>query len=412
MDAFSGYNRRVFRELLTEAFTAGELRRICGDTSEFREIRQLPQSAGLGEIADFLIEYSGRKLLLAELEKLVKENNPRQYWRCASQLHQSGTKLPAGHVSPDDRASYDTSDFSLESLQGLVREIVQGIAVSGDTPIALDRLLPIREHGGFSLGLTAGVVTLLQQLFDPLAIDASESWPKASLRPRSEIAGYFLQSLGQFLDHDLPLVSNWEREGAGASRLHQVLDSGAQFLYSMERKRQDHDADMLPIRQLEVVVAIIKARRASDGEPVVLMRLDDDAGQYQAIGGKVRPSDRSLSAAVKRELIEEIDVRNQLTGRDYRLNKLTDLYDSEVSNTTGIYTNYHLHIFHVTIDRPSLHLGHLDKWVSLSDIRNGKTQVDGCWYPVLTRCLTGPLGSRYPRGLEDLPFSLTEDVVE
>lgn len=74
------YRLRNIRDLLTEGFTAKELRRLCHDADEFRPVYdELTGHTGKTEIVDKLLEYAYRQLQLDPLLNLTREENPARY---------------------------------------------------------------------------------------------------------------------------------------------------------------------------------------------------------------------------------------------------------------------------------------------------------------------------------------------
>lgn len=74
------YNLQNIRTLLSEGFTAGELRRFCYDNPKFRQVYdQLAEDTGKAIIVDRLLEYSERKELLDSLLTWTKEQNSSKY---------------------------------------------------------------------------------------------------------------------------------------------------------------------------------------------------------------------------------------------------------------------------------------------------------------------------------------------
>ncbi|GIK42500.1 MAG: hypothetical protein BroJett011_63330 [Chloroflexota bacterium] len=74
------YRLENIRVLLNEGFTSEELRRLCHDVPNFREVYdKLAQSTGKAEIIDYLIEYANRKLQFEALLDWAKEHNPIRY---------------------------------------------------------------------------------------------------------------------------------------------------------------------------------------------------------------------------------------------------------------------------------------------------------------------------------------------
>lgn len=81
-DITKRYDFKNIRILLTEGFSAQELRRLCYDMPEFRPVYdELTDNTGKSGIIDQLIEYADRKLLLDVLLNWAKEQNPTQYER-------------------------------------------------------------------------------------------------------------------------------------------------------------------------------------------------------------------------------------------------------------------------------------------------------------------------------------------
>lgn len=403
------YNVAAIRKLLIAAFTAAELRRLCYDHPKFKAISdQCPMGCGIEDIADRLTEYCEKRLLFPDLLDGVRDANPGQYERFASQLIDP-SQMEGKIISEESTSTLAAHELSLPQLEEKIEHILCQIAQSGDDLVDLTNLIPPSEdHQELFLGITLGTVALLRQLFDPFALVMMEPLPRSAIRPRSEIASYFLRSLAEYANRDLPIVSNWDRKGAGSPRAFQVLASGAQFLFAMECKRQDYEQDPVPTRVVEVVIGIIKARIDGQEEPVLLMRFDSEAGEYQTIGGIVRADDADLTAAMQRELMEELDPKNRLGPRDFTLNWLKDMKRRRVSRTYGAYTEYHLHACHVVINRSSLILSPIDRWVTLTEVRAKRITVGGHEFAITADGLTGSLGPQYPGGLDELPFSLKD----
>jgi formylglycine-generating enzyme required for sulfatase activity len=80
MADYNNYNLTNIRNLLNDGFTDEELRRFCYDTPDFRPAYdELSQETGKAKIADRLIEYADRKLLIEDLLTWAKQHNPRRY---------------------------------------------------------------------------------------------------------------------------------------------------------------------------------------------------------------------------------------------------------------------------------------------------------------------------------------------
>ncbi|MBE7553386.1 MAG: hypothetical protein HS126_20125 [Anaerolineales bacterium] len=74
------YNLNKIRALLTEGFSAEELRRFCHDEPDFRSVYdQLAANTGKAEIVDRLLECATQKVLIKKLLAWAKDGNPGRY---------------------------------------------------------------------------------------------------------------------------------------------------------------------------------------------------------------------------------------------------------------------------------------------------------------------------------------------
>ncbi len=74
------YNLKNIRTMLTEGFSAEELRRLAYDEPDFRPVYdKLAQDSGKTGIIDLLIEYSEQKLQIDNLLALTRQHNPARY---------------------------------------------------------------------------------------------------------------------------------------------------------------------------------------------------------------------------------------------------------------------------------------------------------------------------------------------
>jgi hypothetical protein len=77
------YNLKNIRTVLTEGFTAEELRQLCFEVSAFRFVyNQLAESTGKSKIVRLLLEHAEQKELIEILLDEVKERNPNKYEKC------------------------------------------------------------------------------------------------------------------------------------------------------------------------------------------------------------------------------------------------------------------------------------------------------------------------------------------
>ena len=115
-DETQSYNIAAIRSLLLAAFTAEELRRFCQDRPSFSPIlNDLGPNASLQQIGDQLITNCERRILFNELLDGVKEVNPGQYARYASQIV-SPRSVELAKDEPEGMATREPSTVLPEQL--------------------------------------------------------------------------------------------------------------------------------------------------------------------------------------------------------------------------------------------------------------------------------------------------------
>jgi hypothetical protein len=108
------YNLNKIRTLLTEGFTAEELRRFCYDESDFRPVYyQLAEDSDRATIVHQLLEYAEQKVLIETLLAWTREYNPARYEQYQPYINSTpnlpifGSDLdiepPYGTMSPDSK---------------------------------------------------------------------------------------------------------------------------------------------------------------------------------------------------------------------------------------------------------------------------------------------------------------------
>lgn len=204
----------------------------------------------------------------------------------------------------------------------------------------------------------------------------TENPPSMSVRASSQTAYYFLRSLAEFIESDVSIVADWKRREISRDSPHpRPFDSGAQLLYLLEQRRLEEFPAPQPIRELHVSQAIVKARLRWSRQSVFLVQYDREAQQYQVIGGRMRSTDRDAIAVMRRELAEELPENLPVKERKFELKELAaDLEHVGLSPTFGAYTKYMFTFFHVKFDAFELQLGENDRWVTIKEIKAGKTR--------------------------------------
>lgn len=114
------YELKEIRILLTEGFTAEELRRLCYDIPDFRCVYdQLAQNTGKAEIIVRLLEFANQKLKIDQILNWAKEHNPSKYEEYQSKYeeYQSYDSFTPGvTISSNDQGAV-TSDRTLPGMK-------------------------------------------------------------------------------------------------------------------------------------------------------------------------------------------------------------------------------------------------------------------------------------------------------
>ena len=222
-----------------------------------------------------------------------------------------------------------------------------------------------------------------------------------------QVQNYFINSLNWYFENNQHLMSNWESIGTSDEiKINNLLESSPYFLQIMEKRRlwiqKRTNLKLTPSRNQ--VVSVVMVKGLLNGKSYFLHQWDKDSKQFQIIGGKQRINEDHFETA-KRELMEELCNLNLMYDRDYTLELLNQnnlpLKNIEISRTYGALTAYKFWIYAVKFRLKNLQLPDMDRWISLDEMRQGKTYngkkvIDTSFY-------------RYrnlPRGLEYVPLSI------
>lgn len=163
------------------------------------------------------------------------------------------------------------------------------------------------------------------------------------------------------------------RDGAFSAESWQglVQDScggaGMRLVDMLEHNRLQCAASPTPLRVIEAVMAVIKARR--NGEDVYLMQYDEKAGQFQPIGGKREVFDASAEAALTREICEELALDGLIAGKDFQLRPVIEhIRVKEVSASVHVVTAYDHSFYHLTDVRFPLVTDGLTQWITAAEL--------------------------------------------
>lgn len=184
----------------------------------------------------------------------------------------------------------------------------------------------------------------------------------------SAMGYHFVQSLLRTAEENALTPDNWQgAPGEGCS------GTGASMVQLIEKHRLTCIPDAEPLRLIQAVMAIIKARRGNTD--VYLMQYDHGARQFQPIGGKREASDTDNEATLVRELHEELSLERVRPGHDFRVEMVAEhVRIRAISASTQILTHYE-HSFYQLLDvRFPLNTDALTRWISATELANGRTE--------------------------------------
>lgn len=214
--------------------------------------------------------------------------------------------------------------------------------------------------------------------------------------PVSPMAYYFVQSLLYAIQDGAFNSSSWQGGLADS-----CTGLGTRLVHFLEQHRLECAPVATPLRVVEAVTAVIKARRA-DGD-VYLMQYDEKARQFQPLGGKHEAFDASSEAALARELCEELSIAALTPGKDFRLRPIVEhVQMKEISASLHVITAYDHSLYHLTDVRFPLHTDHVTRWITASELAARKT-TDGL-------AITSLMDDHAPGILPTLGYSLAEPL--
>ena len=213
----------------------------------------------------------------------------------------------------------------------------------------------------------------------------------------SPMAYYFIQSLIYAIQEGTLSEKTWQADVMTDT----CTGTGVQLVHLLESHRLTCGENPTPLRTIQAVTAVIKARR--DGGDVYLMQYDEKANQFQPIGGKRELTDASAEAALTRELCEELAIPSLTPGEDFQLRPLAKHVGvREVSASIHVITQYDHSLYHLTEVRFPIQTDQWTRWLSAPELAARRT-VDG--YPIT------PLFEDFiPGVLPTLDYSLANAV--
>lgn len=174
---------------------------------------------------------------------------------------------------------------------------------------------------------------------------------------------------------------------------------GLKLLAAAESARHERVPHPTPVREIYAVNAIIKAGRA--GHNYLLMQYDENAHQFQLIGGKRDPEDVDAAHTVLREIQEELEMPGLRIPDDLALVPIGERFEqTTLSPTYGVVTSYHISFYHVQHMQFRPHLDAQTRWIDVEYIRAGRLPDGRKVSDLAIQSLADCLG--------DLPYSADE----
>jgi 8-oxo-dGTP pyrophosphatase MutT (NUDIX family) len=102
----------------------------------------------------------------------------------------------------------------------------------------------------------------------------------------------------------------------------------------------------MPIREVWVAQALIKAHLPGRTEALYLVQRDEEVSEYRLIGGRFEPCDSDLVGTMRREIGEELGLEY---GKEYTLEELISelTVPDRLSPKYGVLSSYHYRLYSV-----------------------------------------------------------------
>jgi hypothetical protein len=121
------YHFKNIRTLLTEAFSADELRNLCFDVFDFRPVyHQLAANESKTKIISLLLEYADQTLQVEKLLALVAERNPTRYQKHQPYEESTPTPIPSAILRNPYITGNVVTGSDFYGREGLIKTILGG----------------------------------------------------------------------------------------------------------------------------------------------------------------------------------------------------------------------------------------------------------------------------------------------
>jgi len=248
-----------------------------------------------------------------------------------------------------------------------------------------------------------GIIKMLE-ILGIVTLESADSAGNSLIQASSQTAKYALMSIADYIEREEPIITDWETRGIQSN----ILGNGATFLQALEQERFKRFDTITPSRYVKAAQVFIKRINPETGKHELLFQFDENANQYQLIGGRWSEKDGDdIKVTIIREIEEELPLNNIPYPDTYQLALLLDNFTVEgtISSTFGALTNYTFWLYHMTNLKIDLQLQPEDKWIPVDMILNGVVIEDGQEFPFANPNIFQRINQALPNGLAGLPVS-------
>lgn len=284
----------------------------------------------------------------------------------------------------------------------IIAQFLRNIPQSNQDAQSIKNLCPVC-HDEIEYATLFGYVRLLETL-GIVQIESKPAFKQSSLKATSQTAKYALMSIADYVSRNETIISDWKTRGLQ----EHPLANGASFLYALEQERLNRFENIPPSRYVKVAQVLIKRINPENGEHELLFQFDNNAHQYQLVGGRWSEADGAdMSVTMVREIEEELPLNTWNYPDSFQLEALISEMEinGTISTTFGALTNYSFWIFHLTGLKHSLSLQDGDYWVPIDMVLKGAVTDHNATYAFASPEIYQRIHRNLPDGLYGLASS-------
>ncbi|NNJ13674.1 NUDIX hydrolase [Chloroflexales bacterium ZM16-3] len=188
-------------------------------------------------------------------------------------------------------------------------------------------------------------------------------------------AGWAIRMIRTFIDNDAPIIDDWQSRGVTPIGVEQRLIRATDLLAALEYRRQSLVPGAAPLREVEASVGLI-SRRGDEGVFEILLVYDPHARAWQLPGGRYDSTDATPTAALLRELHEELGLSATATSEVRTIEPMPPVHETRMSPTYGLMTRVSFHMYRAILKHHYFANTNDVRWVRVDEIEAGKT-TDG-----------------------------------